>query len=113
MVANSARPVKERVFDFVQSRCTAPTWGDGSVGSVGTGAASSASRLDVSDAYLVAWYTRAHVILQRLLEDGSLWTEFGIGVADLRPARERRKAADALEKSLWGWMRAHREFLGL
>lgn len=96
------QPVKERVFDFVQRRETA--W---------VPEMTSKSRLDISDAFLIAWYTRANSVFQMLANDQLLWAQFDIGLLNVKPASAKRDAMDVLHKSLWEWLREHKHFLRL
>ena len=102
--STSTADVKERVFNFVQGRETADTWVSNS---------KQKSRLDISDAYLIAWYIRARHIFSVLKEDDDLWPYFGIEIDKLRPVKVRREVECVQEKLLWNWMRAHKDSLGL
>lgn len=98
------KDVKERVFDFVDSRKTAKSWVDHS---------GLNGRFDVSDAYLIAWYTRAHHIFSRLEEDAEIWTRFHIELKNLKPVKVRRDLEALRGKLLWEWMRMNRDLLNL
>ena len=102
--SSSTKDVKERVYDFVQGRKTADSWVSNS---------SDKSRLDISDAYLIAWYTRARRIFLELKSDDELWSGFGIEIDNLRPVKVRREIESIREKLLWEWMRSHKDILGL
>jgi hypothetical protein len=101
---DGVKDVKERVFDFVQARKTADTW---------VSESSDKGRLDISDAYLIAWYTRARHIFSALKADDEVWLRFGIEIDNLKPVKARREAECVRERLLWGWMRTHKVFLGL
>ena len=96
------QPVKERVFDFVQERET-----------IWVPDMASKSRLDISDAFLIAYYTRVHHIFDTLVNDQMLWNEFDLSVADVKPASAKRDAIDVLHKYVWEWLRKHKHFLNL
>jgi len=98
------QPVKERVFDFVRNRDIGTSW---------IPDPTSRSRLDVSDAFLIAWYTRVHNIFQTLAEDQKLWEQFELDLGKLKPAASRRDAVHVFHKYLWEWMREHKHFLRL
>ena len=97
--------MKERVFQFVQNRATGILWRDG--------AFSIKSRLDVSDAFLIAWYTRADRVFGVLAKDELLWKQFGLEVGSVKPAASRREIVAMFHKHLWDWLREHRNFLNM
>ena len=98
------QPVKERVFDFVNNRDLGKAW---------IPDFSSKSRLDISDAFLIAWYTRVNDTFQMLATDELLWTQFELELSKVKPAAARRDVVDVFHKYLWEWMREHKKFLRL
>jgi hypothetical protein len=96
------QPVKERVYDFVQRRDT--MW---------IPDLTSKSRLDISDAFLIAWYTRVNQIFHMLANDHMLWSEFEICLLNIKPVSAKREAIDVFHKYLWEWLREHKDFLSL
>ena len=88
----------------MRTRKTANTWNP---------SVENRGRLDVSDAYLIAWYTRARHIFSVLKEDQEIWLQFGIEIDSLRPKNVRLEAVELQDKLLWDWMRAHGGDLGL
>ena len=97
--------VKERVFQFVQNRETGMLWHDET--------SSSRSRLDISDAFLIAWYTRVNHVFGMLAEDELLWKQFGLELRSVKPAASRREIVASHHKLLWDWLRQHRMFLNM